>query len=355
MERFAPLLEAWPGEHVIIRFDASTGAWIFIAIHSSRRGVPTGGTRYRVYARPDDGVEDALRLAAAMTLKWAVAGLPRGGAKAVIAAQLGLEREEREGLMVRYGELVDSLRGGFQTGPDLGTTSLDMDLIRRRTGYVSGHSRSLGGAGDPAPFTALGILFGLRACVEHVFGSDRLAGRSVLVQGAGSVGGALIDLLKRSSAVVVATDADPERRASLAASGITVVEPEEAYDQPCDLFSPCAVGGVLDERTIPRLRCRIVAGAANNPLASPEDARRLEQRGILYAPDFVINAGGAIALVGMEHMGLSKMQVEERLRGIGATLREIFSRAKSEGISAEEAATRLAQERLAQPIERDAS
>ncbi|MBI1852867.1 MAG: phenylalanine dehydrogenase [Planctomycetes bacterium] len=351
LDRFGPLLEAWSGEHVVVRYDAPTGAWIFIAIHSSRRGVPTGGTRYRVYARPDDGLEDALKLAAAMTRKWAVVEMPRGGGKAVIAAPPDLERAARDGLLLRYGEIVDSMRGSFYTGPDLGTTSVDMDLLRRRTGYVSGHSKALGGAGDSAPFTALGIFFGMRACAEHAFGADKLAGLSVVVQGVGSVGVQLIELLKRASAIVVATDADREKLAQVEATGVEIVEPDAVYDQECDIFAPCAIGGVLDAATIARLRCRVVAGAANNPLAGPDDAKRLADRGILYAPDFVINAGGAIALVGMEHMSLSRMQVEDRLRGIGATLRSIFARAKAESITPEEAANRLAAENLAKPLE----
>src|SRR5262249_41520491 len=154
------------------------------------------------------GLDDALKLSAAMTRKWAVAEFPRGGGKSVIAAPPDLEHAGRDGLLLRFGEIVDSLRGGYYAGPDLGTTSVDMDVLRRRTGYVSGHSKALGGAGDPAPFTALGVLFGMRACAETALGVDKLAGLCVAVQGVGSVGAQLIELLKRSSATVVATDAD---------------------------------------------------------------------------------------------------------------------------------------------------
>lgn len=347
MRSFTELLAAWDGEFVVSRHDAPTGAFLFIAVHSTRLGPASGGTRWRSYERPEDGMEDALRLAAAMSRKMAVLGLPRGGGKAVIAAPpRPFAPAEREGLLLRYGALVESLRGLYGTGPDLGTSSADMDVIRRKTSHVAGCTGK--GAGGSGPLTALGVYHGIRAAAARAFGSDSLRDRSVLVQGAGAVGAGLIELLRRDGARVIATDADPARLEALRKEGVATVAPGDAIATECDVFAPCAVGGVLDEKTIPRLRCRVVAGAANNPLASPlEDARRLAARGILYAPDYVINAGGAIALVGLEQMGLSRTEAESRVRGIGDTLRTIFERADARGMTPAEAADAIADERLA--------
>jgi leucine dehydrogenase len=343
------LIRQWDGESVVVRQDRETGAWIFIAVHSSLLGPATGGTRMRCYPRVADALEDALHLAAAMTYKYAVVGFPRGGGKAVICLPEGFDPAARPGLLRRYGSFLRQLGGLFSTGPDVGTSPADMDVIGE-TGapYVFARTPARGGAGGSGPATALGVFVALQAAAERALGSPSLAGRRVLVQGAGSVGGALIERLVAAGAEVVWSDVDPaalERfRDGL---GLPFVSPESVYDTPCDLFSPCALGGVLNEATIPRLRCRAVAGAANNQLATSEDAERLRARGILYAPDFVVSLGGSVAITGIEAMGWSRERAEEEVGRIGDTLRKVFARAEAEGITTDEAARRIARDRLA--------
>lgn len=343
------LLEAWGGESVIIRFDRPTGAWMVIAVHSTRLGPAAGGTRMKVYANLAAAVADALNLAEGMTYKCALAGLPHGGGKAVIAVPpRALDPDERRGLLLRYGSLIKQFGTVFDTGPDVGTSAADMDVIAE-TGapYVFGCTAERGGAGDSGPATALGVFSGIEAACEHLFGSPDLAGRRVVVQGAGSVGGALVGLLRAAGARVRFSDAD-----SLAVArfrdeeGVEYVAPEDVYDAECDIFAPCALGGVLNEETIPRLRARAVVGAANNQLRAPEDAERLRAREILYAPDFVVNIGGAVVLEGIESLGWTPAQVEERIRGVRATLKEIFAAAERDGLTTETVARRLAEERI---------
>lgn len=343
------LLTAWSGETVILRPDRPTRSWIVIAIHSSRLGPATGGTRLQSYPDLTAAVADALRLAEGMTLKYAVAGFPRGGGKAVIAVESPLAPAARAGLLRRYGALIQSLHGLFATGPDLGTSSADMDVIAE-TGapYVFSRTPARGGAGGSGPATALGVLSAIEATCRWLFGDATLQGRHVLVQGAGSAGAPLIDLLLEAGATVSVSDVDPDRvRRCRDERGLRVVPPGEVYDTPCDIFAPCALGGVLDEHTIPRLQARAVVGAANNQLASPADAERLRARGILYAPDYAVNIGGAMAITGIEAMGWSVEQAAAEVRRVGATLTRIFELARDEGITPDAAARRLAHGRLA--------
>jgi len=338
------LIRAWDGEEVVVRFDEPTGSWIFVCIHSTARGPAGGGTRMKTYAEPSDALADAMRLASAMTLKMAAVDMPFGGAKAVLAVPELVDGDRRRGLLLRYADLVASLRGTFHTGPDVNTTVADMDVIGERCPYVFCRSEEHGGSGNPGPYTARGVFHGIRASVRHVFGTDSLEGRVVLVQGLGSVGGPLAEELVTAGAQVLASDLVPGRAESL---GAEVVPAEEVIGTECDVYAPCALGGTLNAETVPRLRCRIVAGSANNQLAEPADAERLRDVGILYAPDFVINAGGVLNSLGAEHLRWTREQIEVRLAGIGATLWEIYSRANAEGITTEEAAERLARSRLA--------
>ena len=338
------LIRAWDGEEVVVRFDRPTGTWMFVCIHSTLRGPAGGGTRMKTYAEPADGLEDAMRLASAMTLKMAAVDMPFGGGKAVLAVPELLDGGTRRDLLLRYADLVASLRGTFNTGPDVNTSVADMDVIGERCSYVFCRSEERGGSGDPGPHTARGVFHGIRASVRHVFGTESLTGRVVLVQGAGSVGAPLAGELAAAGARVLVSDVVPERAQHL---GAEVVRAEDVIGTECDVYAPCALGGTLDAETIPRLRCRIVAGSANNQLAEPEDAERLRAAGILYAPDFVINAGGVLNSLGAEHLGWSPEQIEARLVAIGDTLAEIYSRADAEGITTEAAAERLARGRLA--------
>lgn len=337
------LIRSWDGEEVVVRFDEPTATWMFVCIHSTARGPAGGGTRMKVYGEPGEALGDAMRLASAMTLKMAAVDMPFGGAKAVLAVPELLDGEARRGLLLRYADLVASLRGTFNTGPDVNTSAEDMDVIGERCRYVFCRTEEHGGSGDPGPHTARGVFHGIRASVRHVFGTDSLEGRSVLVQGLGSVGGPLAEELAAAGARVLGSDVVPGRAERL---GAEVVPAEEVTGTECDVYAPCALGGTLSAETIPRLRCRIVAGSANNQLAEPEDAERLRATGILYAPDFVINAGGVLNSLGVEHLGWTREQIEERLAGIGDTLEEIYARAEAEGITTEAAAEHLARTRL---------
>jgi leucine dehydrogenase len=341
------LIRAWDGEEVAVHYDHPSGTWMFVCIHSSARGPAGGGTRMKTYPSPADGLADAMRLSSAMTLKMAAADVPFGGAKAVLAVPALPEGDERRRLLLRYGDLAASLGGNFQTGPDVNTTIADMDVIGERHPHVYCRSEERGGSGDPGPYTARGVFHGIRASAGHVFGSPELEGRSVLVQGVGDVGARLAEQLAGSGAHVLVSDIDTKRADELAARiGAEVVPAERALGVDCDVYAPCALGGTLNADTIPQLRCRIVAGSANNQLAEPEDAARLAEAGILYAPDYVINAGGVIHAWGVESLGWDAGEVEARLARIGGTLTDIFERAEAAGITTEAAAEQLARSRL---------
>jgi leucine dehydrogenase len=282
-----------------------------------------------------------------MTLKMAATDIPFGGAKAVLAVRELPDGDERRRILLRYAELAASLGENFQTGPDVNTTIADMDVIAERHAHVFCRSEANGGSGDPGPYTARGVFHGIRASVAHVFGSHELEGRSVLVQGVGDVGARLAEQLADAGAHVLVSDIDSPRAEALAERvGAEIVLADSVLGAECDVYAPCALGGTLNAEAIPGLRCRIVAGSANNQLAEPEDAARLAEAGILYAPDYVINAGGVIHAWGTEGLGWSPQQVEARLAGIGTSLREIFAGAAAEGLTTEAAAERLARSRL---------
>lgn len=344
---FEELLRAWDGEEVVVRFDEPSGTWMFVCVHSTVRGPAGGGTRMRVYDTPADGLRDGMRLSQAMTRKMAVADAPFGGGKAVLAVPALPEGDERRRLLLRYGELVQSLNGTYRTAADMNTSVADLDVIAERCSFVYGRSEENGGAGDSGPGTARGVFHGIRATVGHVYGTADLTGRSVLVQGVGSVGARLARQLAEAGATVLVSDVAPGAAPALAAEiGAEVVAPEAVIGTECDVYAPCAVGATLSSESIPRLRCRIVAGAANNQLAEPDDAERLRAAGVLYAPDFVINAGGVLHLLGIEELGWDAAELERRLEAIGDTLLEIYARAEAEGTTTEEAADRIAAARL---------
>jgi leucine dehydrogenase len=337
---FGSLLAAWEGEHAVVRHDAESGAWMFVCVHSTARGPAGGGTRMRVYPAPADGLADAMRLSEAMTWKMAAAGMPRGGGKAVLAVPELPSGEPRHRLLRRYGELVASLGGSYRTAGDMNISPEDLDVVAETCPWVYGTTSHGGNSGRG---TARGALHAIRATVEHLFGSPELAGRSVLVQGAGSVGGVLARELAEAGARVLVSDVEEERAA---ATGCGTVAPEHVIETEVDVYSPCAVGGTLNAESISRFACRAIAGCANNQLAEPEDAERLHERGILYAPDFVVNAGGIVQLIGLEDEGWDEALLEQRLAGIGDTLRELLAEAEAEGITPAEAADRLVQRRL---------
>jgi glutamate dehydrogenase/leucine dehydrogenase len=338
---FENLLSGWEGEHAVVRHDPESGAWMFVCVHSTVLGPAGGGTRLRVYPAPADGLADAMRLSGAMTRKMAGAGMPRGGGKAVLAVPELPHGEPRKRLLRRYGELVASLGGSYRTAGDMNISPEDLDVVAETCPWVYG---TTGRGGNSGRGTARGGLHAIRATVEHVFGSPELAGRSVLVQGAGAVGAVLARELADAGARVLVSDVDESRAA---ATGCETVTPERALETEVDVYSPCAVGGTLNADSIPRLACRAVVGCANNQLAEPEDAERLQERGILYAPDYVVSAGGIIQLIGLEDEGWDEAQLEERLAGIGDTLRTLFAESRAEGITPFDAADRLVRRRLA--------
>jgi leucine dehydrogenase len=337
---FEELFERWDGEEAVVRYDRESGGWIFVCVHSTVLGPAAGGTRLRVYPTPADGLADAMKLSRAMTVKWAGANLPSGGGKAVLAVPELPTGDARRELLLRYGDVVQSLGGLYRTAGDMNITPNDLDVVHERCDWVYG---TTSGGGNSGRGTAIAVHAGLEASAEHVFGSPDLKGRSVLVQGAGAVGEVLVRLLHDDGAEVLVSDVD-EGRAR--ATGATVISPDDVYDTECDIYSPCAVGGTLNAGTIQRLRCKIVGGSANNQLAEPEDAARLYERGILYAPDFIINAGGIIQLYLLEDRGASEDEMQRALRGVGGTLRDIFARGGDPATAAEQlAAERIAQKR----------
>jgi leucine dehydrogenase len=344
---FETLLDGWDGETAVIHRDRETGGWMFVCIHSTRLGPAGGGTRLRVYDSPAAGLADAMRLSGAMTRKLAVAGLPFGGGKGVIAVPEVPSGKRRRALFLRYGELVGSLGGTYRTSSDMNTGEADMDVIGERTPYVLGRSAAAGGSGDPAPPTAVGVFHGIRASLAHVFGSGDPSGRTVLIQGAGGVGSVLADHLAAAGAAVLVADVDPGRAEAVASrAGGRTVAPEQIVDTECDVFSPCAVGGLLDSETAARLACRIVAGSANNQLAGPDVAEAIHARGILYAPDYVVNAGGVIGVIGIEELGWSAPELDAALAEVGVRLTEIYRRSDALGLSTVAVADEMVAERL---------
>jgi leucine dehydrogenase len=339
-------IEGWRGESVVVAREPETDTWMFIALHDTRMGPAVGGTRMKTYSTLGDGLLDALRLAEGMTYKWAGVGIPFGGGKAVLATRETLTGDRRHRVLERYGRLLGSLRGAFRTGVDLGTTPEDMKVVSDAAPYVMGilHGHST----DPGPFTALGVLAGIRAALQSRFGTDSLEGRSVLIQGVGDVGQPLAEMLADAGARLVMCDIDEDTAGAWADRlGGTVVAPADMAGADVDIYAPCAVGATVNPETVPLLRCHIVAGSANNQLATSEDADRLHERGILYAPDYIINAGGAIAF-GRMQLGVTEgQQLRSEVEAIGDTLAEVFEEAAAAKESPVHAAQRRAERFLA--------
>jgi leucine dehydrogenase len=331
---FLQIREGWDGIGVVVRHDQPTGTWIFVALHDDTLGPATGGCRMKVYERPEDGLEDALRLAEGMTYKWAAMDFPFGGGKTVLAIPHELEGDERRGLLHRFGDLLNSLGGRYGTGADLGTTTRDMQTIAEVSEYVIGVHGRTEGPMDPSPYTALGVFEGIRAALRHRFGSDDFGGRSVLVEGVGAVGEPLAERIAAAGGDLQVADLDADRAAAVASRlGGSVVPLSAVSRTECTVYAPCAVGATLSPDTIPELRCSIVAGAANNQLSGPSDAAALHERGILYAPDYVINGGGAMAFTSI-YLGVNDLnEVERRVRSIGEKLARIFAEAADRGSS----------------------
>lgn len=329
-------------EQVLFAHEPECGLRAIIAIYTTAPGPAIGGTRIYPFPSEEAAFRDVLRLAKAMAYKAAAAGLAAGGGKAVVIADP--HRDKTPELLRAYGRAVDRLGGAYITTADVGSTVADLDIVAEVTRFVTGTSRA---SGDPSPVTAHGIWHGMRAVAEEAFGEPSLSGRHVVQQGTGKVGSALARLLVAEGARLTLADVDRAAVEILAKElGAEVIPPDEALSTPCDLLAPCALGPVVTSATIGGFKCRAIAGAANNQLERPEHARALAEAGILYAPDYVINAGGVLSLAGLEKLGWTREQLEERLRAIGATLAEVFAIAEKDGTSTETAAARLVRERL---------
>ena len=318
-----------------------------VAVHSTALGPALGGCRMWAYDDARAAMRDVLRLSRAMTFKAAVAGLPLGGGKGVIMLrpdETVLTRERREAVLQDFGDTVEALGGDYLTAEDVGTSEPDMEVIASRTQHVTGLAS---GSGDPSPWTAIGCEVALRATAERAFGTDDLSGRRVAVIGLGSVGGRLAELLHEGGAELVVADVNQSKRELAKRLGAEWTDPLSALTADVDIVAPCALGGMLNDDTVPALRCKAIAGAANNQLADDSLDAALSARGILWAPDFVCNAGGIINIcVELEPEGYDPGRADTRVRAVGDTLRTIFDGAAASGTTPLEAALELGRERL---------
>jgi len=334
-------MSVYAHEQLLLCHEPSCGYFGIIAIHDTTLGPALGGTRFWQYASTEEAVTDALRLARGMSYKSAVAGLNLGGGKAVIMGDN--RRTDREALFRAHGKFVESLKGRYITAEDVGTSPSDMEYVRMETQSVAGlHGRS----GDPSPVTAYGVYVGMKATAKVRWGSDSLSGKKVLVQGAGHVAHSLCEYLAREGARLVVTDIDPDKvKQVVKATGAEAVAPEAIYDIPADIYSPNALGAVLNDDTLKRLKVEVVAGAANNQLAEERHGEELERRGLLYAPDYVINAGGVINVYG-ELMGWDLDRAKRKAAEIYDTLLRIFATAAAQKIPSFRAADHVGEERI---------
>ena len=329
-------------EQVLFCSDSQSGLKAIIAVHNTNLGPAVGGCRMWDYTSSDEALSDALRLSKGMTYKNALAGLPHGGGKSVIIGDA--HRDKSAQLLQAFASHVKCLADRYMTAEDVGITSADADLMARIAPNVGGTTNS--GLGDPSPYTALGVYCGIKAASRHVFGTDDLRGKRVSLQGLGSVGFRVAEHLHKDGAKLVVSDIwTPSLERAVNAFDAAIVKPEEAHKIPCDIFVPCALGAGLNARTIPDIQAAIIAGAANNQLETEQDGDRLANKGILYAPDYVINAGGVIAVAQPDTPDAQEM-VTKRTEGIGDTLSEIFERAKTTGQSTAIIADQLAEQRF---------
>ena len=332
-------------EQVVFVADRASGLRAIIAVHSTALGPSLGGIRFWHYPDEDAAVADALRLSEAMSFKASMAGLHQGGGKAVVLVDDPVVPRSEELLLV-LGTAIDELGGRYIAAEDVSATPRDMEVISQRTPWVTG-VEGPGGSGDPSPVTALGVLAAMKAVLEQVDGTASVAGRRVVVQGAGHVGSLLTELLVGEGASVAVTDIHEDRvRALVDRLGVEALPVDTAVEAECDVLAPCALGGVVSVESAPRLRCRAICGGANNQLVDLEAGDALDARGIVYAPDFVANAGGIINIA-EEFTGYDRERALHRAAGIGDTTRRVLEHARTEGIAPARAADVLARERIA--------
>lgn len=333
-------------EQVVFCYDKSTGLKAIIAIHDTTLGPALGGTRMWNYQSEAEALNDVLRLSRGMTYKAAISGLGLGGGKAVLIGDS--KTQKTPDLFRKYGDFIETLSGKYITAEDVGTSTSDMVFIHERTKHVTGLPENLGGGGDPSPVTAFGVYMGMKASAKQQFGSEQLKGKRIMVQGVGHVGHNLVRLLTEEGAVVSISDINQDNLNTVASQyGASIVSPDLVYDQEVDIYAPCALGATLNTDNIARLKCAIVAGAANNQLADEnEHGRMLLEKGILYAPDFLINAGGLINVYS-ELKGYNREQAMEHTRKIYDTTLEIFAKAEAGNLTTIQAAKVIVEERLA--------
>jgi len=332
-------------EQLTVYSDLGVGLKAIIAIHDTTLGPACGGTRIWPYETEEAAIIDVLRLSRAMTYKSAAADLPLGGGKAVIIADS--HTQKTEAMLRAFGRFVDTLGGRYLTTTDVGSTGHDLEYMRQETKHVMGLPVSAGGSGDTSVMTGLGVYTGIKACAKEVWGNDSLTGKKIAMQGFGKVSFNTAHHLIKEGAHLVVTDVFPETLDRARGMGLAVVEPKQIYDVDCDIFSPNALGGVINPDTIPRLTCQIIAGGANNQLLSPADGEELHRRGILYAPDYVINAGGIInveAEIGAPYNSERAREKTERIYDIMSRVIEV---SKRQEITTSQAADHIAEERIA--------
>ncbi len=333
-------------EQVAMFSDPGSGLKAIIAIHDTTLGPACGGTRMWPYESEAEALTDALRLSRAMTYKAAAAGLHLGGGKGVIIGDPHTGKSEA--LMRAYGRFVDTLGGRYLTTTDVGTTGRDLEYVRQETAHVAGLPLTLGGSGDTSIMTGLGLYMGMKACAEEVWGNGGLRGKTVAVQGFGKVASHLCEHLIEEDTRIVVTDVFDGALDRARDLGLEVTCPDSIFNADCDIFAPCALGGVLNPLTIPQLRCRVVAGGANNQLLSEADGEELHRRGILYAPDYIVNSGGIINVEAeLGDAGYSPERAREKTERIHEIMGNVIRTSQSEEIPASVAADRLAEERLA--------
>ncbi|MBC2178523.1 Glu/Leu/Phe/Val dehydrogenase [Listeria booriae] len=338
-------MEKYDYEQVVFCHDKVSGLKAIIAIHDTTLGPALGGCRMWPYETEEEALEDVLRLARGMTYKNAAAGLNLGGGKTVI---IGDPRKDKSEAMFRaLGRYVESLNGRYIIAEDVGTTVADMDMIHAETDYVTGISESYGSSGNPSPMTALGVYSAMKRTALEAFGTDTLAERTVAVQGVGNVAYALCELLYKDGAKLVVTDINQEAvNRAVAAFGAKALAPDEIYDVDADIFAPCALGGVLNDTTIPRLKVKAVCGSSNNQLLQTiHHGQMLADRGILYAPDYIVNAGGVIN-VADELSRYNEERAKHKIGEIYGQIGKVFDIAKEEKILPAQAANRMAEQRM---------
>lgn len=334
------------GEHeeVIFCHNKELGLKAIIAIHNTALGPALGGTRMWQYANEEDALVDVLRLSKGMTYKAANAGLNLGGGKAVIIGNP--KKDKSEALFRAFGMYVNSLNGKYITAEDVGTTVQDMEYVYMETPWVTGIPKGLGGSGDPSPYTAHGVLFGIKAAVKEKYNLDRLQGLRVAVQGLGNVGANLVKYLIEEKVQVSVADVDQGKVKDICDRyAVKAIDPEQIVTSDCDIFAPCALGSVINDKTIRGLKCQVIAGGANNQLAESRHGDILREMGILYAPDYVINSGGLINVF-VELEGYSPERAYDKTKQVYENLMEVFAIAKNAGISTQLAADQMAEKRI---------